>query len=166
MLENKEFFDMSEYDAEHPHFGQFLSNENKKVLGKFKDEYHNSIITHIVCPRPKMYGIRSLKISKNKEGNYEKDDDGDWKMEAVECKKAKGIGRTAVKNQIPLSDYTRVLEENIQTSATMLSIRSTRHVIFTESSEKLALNGLDTKRFAVDNIRSIAFGHRDIQIYQ
>jgi hypothetical protein len=66
----------------------------------------------------------------------------------------------------PLSDYTRVLEENIQTSATMLSIRSTRHVIFTESSEKLALNGLDTKRFAVYNIRSIAFGHRDIPMYQ
>jgi hypothetical protein len=113
-----------------------------------------------------MYGLRSLKISKGKNGVYQKEEDGTWKMEVTECKKAKGIGRAAVKNQIPLSDYSRVIEENVQTVATMIGIRSTRHVIFTEKTVKRALSGFDSKRFAVDNIRTLAFGHKDIPLYQ
>jgi hypothetical protein len=42
-------FDMSEYDAGHPQFGKFLDRTNEKVLGKFKDEYHYSIITHVAA---------------------------------------------------------------------------------------------------------------------
>ncbi len=70
------------------------------------------------------------------------------------------------KNQIPLSDYSRVVEASVQTFATMIGIRSTRHVLFTEKTVKRALSGFDSKRFAVDNIGTLAFGHRDIKLYQ
>jgi hypothetical protein len=34
---------MSGYDSTHPQFGRFHSDENKKVLGKMKDEYANRV---------------------------------------------------------------------------------------------------------------------------
>jgi len=160
---NPGFFDMSQYDPEHPQFGQFANDTNKKKLGYFKDEFQNTIITHVACPRPKMYGLRALKISRGEDGSYLTEEDGSWKMEVVECKKAKGITKAAVKTQIPLDDFMRVMETSIQTFAKMKGIRSSRHLLFTEEVVKRALNGLDTKRYAVDACKTLAFGHCDIE---
>jgi len=171
MKKNRAYFDMSEYDQGHPLYGIHLDKTNVKVLDKFKNEYSNAEITHIACPRPKMYGIRSLRIpTKRKHPDspleYLKDDNGGWKTEAVEGKKAKGITKTAVKNQINLADYQRVMNENVQTYATMKGIKSTGHVLFTVETVKKALNGLDTKRFAVNNTETLAFSHRLIPFIQ
>ena len=136
---NIDYFDMSEYDPTHPHFGKFVDNTYKKILGKFKDEFANSIITDVACPRPKMYGIRSLKIAQTKDKSYVKEADGTWKMDVVESKKAKGITRAAVKNQIPLADFRNVMVKPIQTYATNIGIRSTKHVVFTEKFVKKLL---------------------------
>jgi hypothetical protein len=165
------YFDMSEYDKDHPLYGIHLDKTNAKVLGKFKNEYSNAEITHIACPRPKMYGIRSLKIATKRKHpggplEYLNDEHGDWQTDVLEGKKAKGITKTAVKNQISFNDYQRVMNENVQTYATMRGIKSTRHVLFTEETVKKALNGLDTKRFAVNNTETLAFGHRLIPFIQ
>jgi hypothetical protein len=173
MKDNASYFDMSEYDGDHPLFGKWLDNSNKKVLGKFKDEYHNSVITHLVCPRPKMYGIRSVKIATNEKTRgplepiiFLKGEDGKFTFESLESKKAKGISRTAVRNQVVLADYVNVLEDSVKTYATMKGIRSTNHIIFTEKIVKKALNGIDSKRFGVDCINTLAFGHKDIPLYE
>jgi hypothetical protein len=159
---NINYFDMSEYEPQHPHFGKFVDNTNKKVLGKFKDEFKNAIITNVWCPRPKMYGLRALTIDRAPNGEYLKEEDGNWKFKIFECKKAKGITHTAVSKHVPLSDYADVLTSSTQTFATMKLIRSKRHVLFTEETVKKALNGLDTKRYAIDAVNTLALGHRDI----
>ena len=166
MRQNGEYFDMSEYDPSNPLFGRHLDNRNKKVLGKFKDEHANGVITHVVAPRPKMYGIRSLALTKNSNNEFEMEEDGYWKMNAVESKKAKGISKVATKNQIALSDYVEVLETSKQTYAIMKGIRSTHHVLYTEQNNKKALNGMDSKRYSVDCVNSFAFGHKNTHMYE
>jgi len=161
MLKAQFLYDMSEYPPEHPVFGKFHDSTNKKVLGKFKDEFAGAVITHVVCPRPKMYTVRSLKIKKCGE-EFLKDAFGKWVMEESCGKKVKGVSRTAVKNQIHFGDFLSVLNSSIETTVTMTGFRSYEHRIFTETVTKKALNGLDTKRFAVDNIKTLAFGHKDI----
>jgi len=177
MYRNREWFDLSEIDITHPLFGRFYDPSNKKVLGKFKDEYSNSVITHFIAPKAKMYGIRSLTCQKfNNRYNIDP-----YTLELIltpkECKKAKGITRPAVEKHIPLSDYYSVLENSvhttnalpsgpIQTSVNVKYIRSSHHVLYTEKCSKKALNGLDTKRFCVDIVNTLAFGHKDIVLYQ
>jgi hypothetical protein len=50
----KEHFDFSNYPPDHP----LYSNENNKVLGKFKDETASKAILEYVGLRPKCYAIR------------------------------------------------------------------------------------------------------------
>jgi hypothetical protein len=51
MIKDKHLFDTSEYDPEHP----LYSTENKKVLGKMKDETHGIPIQEFVGLKSKMY---------------------------------------------------------------------------------------------------------------
>jgi hypothetical protein len=167
MKANGEHFDMSEYDPKHPIFGKFHDPKNKKVLGVFKDETANSIITHVAAPRPKMYSLRRLAVDQDKETKqYLRNSDDSLKIKVIETKKAKGISKAAVKNRIPLEDFSNVLEHNIQTHVTMRGIRSFEHKIHTETVRKKALNGLDSKRFGMDFVNSLAFGHCDIPLYE
>jgi hypothetical protein len=160
-------FDMSEYPQTHPIFGQFHNPQNKKVLGKYKDEYSGSVITHVVAIKSKMYGIRSLKADFDEdERKYKMNPDGSWRVIAIESKKAKGIGRTAVENHILLSDYSKVLESHVQTYAPMKTINSVRHRLYTQLLVKKALNALDTKRYCYDPFNTLALGHKDIPIYE
>ena len=53
MLENKEHFDLSDMKLE-----QFKDLENKKVVGKFKDETQGVPICEFVGLRSKMYSIK------------------------------------------------------------------------------------------------------------
>ena len=53
MYEDKEYYDMSEYDNNY----QYFDETNKKVLGKFKDEKAKSIISEFVGVRPKCYSM-------------------------------------------------------------------------------------------------------------
>jgi hypothetical protein len=50
----KEHFDFSNYPPDHP----LYSNDNDKVLGKFKDETASKAILEYVGLRPKCYAIR------------------------------------------------------------------------------------------------------------
>jgi len=166
MFSNKEWFDLSEIDRAHPLFGRFYDQSNKKVLGKFEDEFSNSVITHFVAPKAKMYGVRSLTCNKYN-NRY---DINPFTLELIlspkECKKAKAITKAAIQNHIPLSDYYNVLENSIQTHVNVKYIRSTKHVLHTEYCTKKALNGLDTKRYCMDLVNTLAFGHKDIPLYE
>jgi hypothetical protein len=50
----REHFDFSNYPTDHP----LYSNDNNKVLGKFKDETASKVILKYVGLRPKCYAIR------------------------------------------------------------------------------------------------------------
>ena len=64
MFEN--IYDFSEYPADHPNY----NIDNKKVLGKFKDELNGKIMTEFCALKPKMYNYEYIdnykKINKNK----------------------------------------------------------------------------------------------------
>ena len=65
MLEDKNLYDFSEYPKDHPNY----NIENKKVLGKFKDEMKSLIITEFIGLKPKMYSFNyinnNIKINEN-----------------------------------------------------------------------------------------------------
>ena len=51
LFEHRDFFDNSDY----PKSSKFFFNDNKKVIGKFKDEAAGKIILEFVGEKPKMY---------------------------------------------------------------------------------------------------------------
>ena len=51
MFENKYLYDFSEYPTDYPNY----NIDNKKVLGKFKDELNGKIMTEFCALKPKIY---------------------------------------------------------------------------------------------------------------
>ena len=56
MLEDRNLYDFSEYPKDHPNY----NIENKKVLGKFKDEMKSLITTEFIGLKPKMYSFNYI----------------------------------------------------------------------------------------------------------
>ena len=105
MEENIEEYDTSDFPEDH-----FLHNtKNKIVLGKMKDECAGRPIAEYVGLRPKMYSILEAS-GKN-------------------IKKAKGVKKTVVKNQLRHKQYKEVLTENKVLHHGMNVLRSVKHQI-------------------------------------
>ncbi|CAP33968.1 Protein CBG15878, partial [Caenorhabditis briggsae] len=140
MQSMKEHFDFSDYPTDN----KLYSIENKKVIGKFKDELNGKIMTEIVAFRPKQY---AFKI-----------DDGS------EQKKNKGIKKSVVKKEMTFNDYKNCLENRTIERKQQTLISSSKHEISSVRQNKVVLNNIigkdkETKRYFVDNINSLAFGH-------
>ena len=56
MHNKKEYFDLSSYSKN----SKYFCNDNKKVLGKMKDEYEGQIISEFIGLKSKMYSIRGV----------------------------------------------------------------------------------------------------------
>ena len=136
---DKQQFDFSDYPRE-GEMSKFHSDENKKVVGKFKDEACGEIITEFVGLRPKMY-------------SYTMDSgEGD--------KKAKGVKKDVIKRDITHSDYLRVLEEEGVQYNDMNCIRSNRHKLGSYTIHKVSLSCYDNKRHILsDGMNTRAHGH-------
>ena len=136
---DKEKFDNSDYPEDSP----FYFGDNKKVIGKFKDEAAGIPITEFVGLKSKMY-------------SYIKDNgDGD--------KTAKGIKRNVIKTNIKHINYNNVLLNNTQMRHKMRCIRSVKHQLGTYEINKISLSCFDDKRYIHDNgITSYAYGHYEI----
>uniref|UniRef100_UPI00163DB3FF hypothetical protein n=1 Tax=Klebsiella pneumoniae TaxID=573 RepID=UPI00163DB3FF len=65
----KDEFDFSDYPSNHPNH----NTNNKKSLGKFKDEVKGVIIEEMVSLRPKMYAIKLKPDPLTKDDNEEED---------------------------------------------------------------------------------------------
>jgi len=90
----------SDYLTDHPNH----SIENKKVVGKFKDE---CCITEFVGLRPKMYSILGVN-----EDNI---------------RKAKGVQKTVVKKDLRHELYKQCLDEHAEIKHKQIVIRSHNH---------------------------------------
>ena len=90
----KHLFDFSGYEKEIP----FYNGENKKVIGKMKDELNETIIKEFVGLRAKMYSMKTKK---------------------EEMKKAKGMKNNVVKKDINHQDYVDCLFEERKFTHTM-----------------------------------------------
>jgi len=139
MLVNKTSYDLSEYPRDSP----YHNVENKKVVGKFKDECNGIPIAEFVGLRPKMYSI--------------------LKTGGSEIRKAKGVQRAVVKKDLHHELYKECLFEQKQMRHTQVAIRSRGHEIGVYEQTKISLSPLDTKKWIADNgITTRAYGHHKI----
>ena len=101
--QNKDKFDNSDYNTN----STFFNIDNKKVIGKFKDETAGIPITEFVGLRSKMY-------------SYIKDNEQSTRT-------AKGIKKQIIKKTLTHDNYKEVLFNNEQLHHTMKTIRSQKH---------------------------------------
>jgi len=135
MFDNKEQFDLSDIKLE-----QFKNSENKKVVGKFKDETQGIPICEFIGLRSKMYSIKL-------------DDDS-------EKKTAKGIVRHVIKKHLKHENYKQILDSGGRMNSSMKMIRSFDHDIYTVNVIKVSLSAYDDKRYILDDgVTSHAYGH-------
>lgn len=127
-------YDFSGYPVDHPLF----NNNNKKALGKFKDELDGTLIQEFCGLRPKMYSLLSSKGEK---------------------KTAKGICRRVVAKKVRHAQYKECLLNRKLTVEEMTRIISRKHELFTVNQRKLCLNPCDDKRYILDGINTLAHGH-------
>ena len=124
----KKELDTSDYPQDHFLF----SNDNKKVIGKFKDEENGKVIEEIICLRAKAYII---KVN-NKEEDH---------------KRLKGISKATVKNQIHFEDYNTCLKDSIQYYHKMYNFKHFNQEIYTMEINKKSLSPYDNKRYILDD---------------
>lgn len=139
MKENINEYDTSDFKKNNKFKMPLL---NKKVIGKMKDENSGKIMTEFVSLKSKMYAT---------------------KVENKENKKAKGIKKSVVKNEISFDDYKKCLNDKIKIYRTMNTIRSYKHEIYTIETNKIALSADDDKRHILkDGINTLPHGHYKI----
>jgi hypothetical protein len=127
---NPDDFDTSNYPKDH----HLFSDKNKKELGFMKDEMGGEPILEYVGLRAKMYCI---------------------KTEREEIKKAKGISKRVVNNEITYDDFKTTLETGVSMAHVNTSIVSSNHALHTQDQKKISLQTGDTKR--VNN--NMTIGH-------
>ena len=135
---DKDLFDNSDY----PKSSKFHFAENKKVIGKFKDETAGDTITEFVGLKSKMYS---------------------YKTENKENKTAKGVKKNVIKSELSLSDYLNTLQKCNTMWHKMRTIRSEHHQISSYQINKVSLSPFDDKRYILDDgISSYAYGNHKI----
>ena len=131
--ENKQYFDLS--DSKNI---DIKDNQNKKVLGMFKDELCSVPMKEFTALNPKVYSFES----------------------AHECsKKLKGISKVVVKKEITHSDYNNVLETGNKINRDVTSIRSFDHQLYTVNTNKTALTAYYDKMYMSDRNTCSPFGY-------
>ncbi|MBV2113503.1 MAG: hypothetical protein KUF82_21330, partial [Candidatus Thiodiazotropha sp. (ex Ctena orbiculata)] len=119
--------DTSDYPENH----DLYSEENKKKIGKFKDELQGKIMNEIVFLRSKAYSFTLTDLS--------------------EEKKLKGISKTTIKKDINFNDYKNCLFNNETKMNKMYTLNSDKHNMFVNEINKASLSPFDDKRYICDN---------------
>ena len=123
------WFDTSNYDKNDKR--PLPIGKNKKVIGLFKDELGETIMTEVVANRAKTYA-------------YLLDDDS-------EIKKAKGVKRCVIKRRLMFENYKDSLLNKKIIMRAQVRFKSDHHDIYTEEVNKIALNYTDDKRLQTFN---------------
>ena len=119
-------------------------NEDKTVIGKFKDETNSLPITEFVALNPKCYSFKHLK----------KDDT------LKNTKKATGVSKDVVNHQITHDNYMDTMKTNEQLRRAVVSLRSKDHMIRTIKNPKIALNSFYDKMQLINTIDCEPFGYK------
>ena len=129
-------FDTSNYPKEHP----LYYVENKKVIGKMKDECGGKLILEFVGLRSKLWS--------------------DLMEEEEEEKKYKGIKKNVIKIYITFQDYKDCLFDEEEQTREMNLITRKEHELYTVTTQKIALSAQDDKRIVMGNkIDTLPYGH-------
>ena len=136
--EDRSLFDNSDY----PKSSKFFYGENKKVIGRCKDEAAGKQILEFIGLKSKMYS---------------------YTTEDKNNKTAKGVKKNIIKREISPSDYRDVIFNKEKMHHQMKTIRSELHQISSYQLNKVSLSPFDDKRYILrDGITSYAYGHQKI----
>ena len=136
MYKYKELFDLSNF----PVSGKYYCSDNKKVLGKVKDEHGGKSILKFVGLKSKMYSILN-------ESDNEK------------------ITSKVHNSFIEFQEFYDTLFKKKILSHIMRRIGSKNHNLGTYETNKRSLPRFDDKRYILKNvINTLAYGHKDIHI--
>ena len=139
MMHSVDLYDTSDY----PNHSQLFSLKNKKIIGKMKDETYGNPIHAFVGLKSKMYAFIYEQNGKE-----------------VQAKRAKGVKKSVVQNQIKYEQYLECIEERKVLICNMKQIRSYDHQLYNISMNKLGLSPYDDKRYILnDGISTLPYGH-------
>ena len=140
LYNHKDMFDNSDYSKS----SKFYFDENKKVIGKFKDEAAGNLITSFVGLKSKMYSYL-VELP-----------DGEIKNN----KAAKGISKNVTKRDLEHEDYLSCLLNSTIEKHKIKTIRSDHHEVSSSEINKISLSCYDDKRYILDDgITSYAYGN-------
>ena len=132
-------FDTSNYEVKRP----LPIGKNTEVIGLMKDELGGEIIMEFIALKPKTY-------------SYLTDND---KID----KKAKGTKKCVIKKMIKFDDYKKCLLNDKVILKSQQRFISTKHDVYTEDVNKIALSNDDDKRIVLsDKITSYPYGYKQI----
>ena len=142
------WLDRSDYNLEDPLLGHMYDATNRKVRGAFKDVCgENGIITQFCYLKSKLYSYLTTT-------DY---------MAIT----AKGVQKDYQEKHMHFNDFYRVLFADEQspetTTATCKRFQSVQHNIYTIESTKTGLTSFDNKRYLLDSVNSLAYGHYRIR---
>ena len=136
----REMFDNSDYSKS----SKFYFDDNKKVIGKMKDEAAGNPITSFVGLKSKMYSYLVELL------------DGEIKNN----KTAKGISKNVTERELKHADYLSTIQNSIIRKHKVNTIRSVNHIVSSYEINKTSLSCYDDKRYILDDgITSYAYGH-------
>ena len=134
MYQHKEIFNLSNYHKN----SRYFCNDNKKVLGKMKDEYGGKIIYEITALKSKMYSTRD--VNNNEKGVHK----GHHSFIKYEEYEDTWSNKKAIRHK-------------------MTGIKSKKNELVTQESNKRSLSEFDDKSFILsDGINTLAYGPKDI----
>ena len=137
---DRDLFHNSDYDKS----CKFFFDNNKKVIGKFKDDAAGKPIIEFVGLKSKMYS---------------------YKTETKNNKTAKGIKKNVIKSDLDHSHYLETLFDSKIMHHNMKTIRSEYHQRSSYHLNKISLSCYDDKRYILDDRKSsYAYGHNLIKI--
>lgn len=138
---NKIVFDTSNYE---PNNKYDIQLHNKKIPGLMKDENGGHIMTEFVGLRSKMYSTRVRGFDS--------------------VKKAKGVKKYVLKENIKFSDYLDCIKNNCIITGRQNRIHNRKHKVFSISQKKILLSPFDDKLKILDNgINTLPWGHYKIK---
>ncbi|CAH1647399.1 unnamed protein product [Spodoptera littoralis] len=109
-----------------------------QIPGLFKDELAGDIITEFTGLRAKLYCIKSLN---------------------GETRKAKGVNKSITK-RLRLYNYNKALLSDSTFKCKMNTIKSIKHMLFSQEINKIVINRTDDKRqILLNQIDTLPWGH-------
>jgi len=141
--------DTSDFPENH-----FLFNkDNKKVIGKFKDELNGKMMTEIIFLKSKCYSYKVF-------GNEYYDSN-------LKTRKCKGISKVTNKKYLTFDDYKKALFDSEIIIKSQYQINSKQHNIYFSKITKRALSCFDNKRFIfTDGIRTLPYCKEQLKLLQ
>ena len=134
-------FDLSNFPQDH----RLYDVSRKRLPGAFKDECGGStFISEFVGLRSKMYSLLF---------------DNGSSQTRTESKVAKGVKSCVIRTSLAFNDYIRCMLQDEVMEHSFKTIRSVAHDVHTFEQSKVSLSPFDDKRYLLDAVHSVPYGH-------